>query len=232
MIPKIIHLTSRDGRIPEKWVRLHKILLAKHSDWEVRIWSDSDNLELVRKHSPSILETYVSANRPILRADIARCLFLKVYGGLYLDTDYEMLKPFDLLEHQLVLPLESGTWEVPYLGNCVFASVPDHPFWDFVLEDIEAQSPLIAKSEEEVIAMTGPGMITRVFATHREALAGVYLPPPVNFHPGTPGSDEQYDAIAGNPEVYGIHFCNGSWRALTKPQRLLRRLRRVFGIWK
>lgn len=42
-----------------------------------------------------------------MRADAIRYLLLYQLGGLYLDLDYEMLSPFDLRHHAVVLPLET-----------------------------------------------------------------------------------------------------------------------------
>ena len=52
-------------------------------------------------------------------------------GGLYLDLDYEMIKTFDFKNASIVLPLNRSKKfgdNENSLGNCIFASVANHPF--------------------------------------------------------------------------------------------------------
>lgn len=53
---------------------------------------------------PEFYSVYNGLPKSICRADVIRYLIMFKIGGLYLDLDYEMLKPFDLLDHAVVLP--------------------------------------------------------------------------------------------------------------------------------
>lgn len=231
MIPRILHQTTKDGVITEKWAPLYRRLRELHPGWEYHHWSDSDNDRLITEDYPWLADAYFGMPRPIMRADLIRYVYMHRFGGLYLDTDYEFLKPFDLVTSPVVLPRESRDGEPVFLGNCVFASVPAHPFWTAVLEDIRQRPPVVndLTHEDAIIHLTGPGLLTRVY---REAFAGtpdILIPPKLWFHPATPHTDAENAEIRLHEECYGIHFCFGSWRAFTFKDRLKARINRWLG---
>ena len=77
-----------------------------------------------------------------MRADVTRYLIMYKIGGLHLDLDYEFLKPFDLLNYELVLTYSrqiSFGDDFDGFGNCIFASVPGHEFWKFVINELKIE---------------------------------------------------------------------------------------------
>ena len=50
-----------------------------------------------------------------MRADVIRYLIMYKIGGVYLDLDYEVLKPFEFGDHKLILPLNRIASEVVLL---------------------------------------------------------------------------------------------------------------------
>src|SRR5690554_3050667 len=140
MVPKIIHQTWKDDHIPDKWVDFQQKVITLNPDWEYRLWTDADNEDFVRTEYPEFYDIYMGFSRNIMRADVIRYLIMYRVGGVYLDLDYEMLVPFDFGEHQLILPKNrSKSYGDPEdeLGNCIFASVPGHPFWRDVIDDLQ-----------------------------------------------------------------------------------------------
>lgn len=227
-IPKILHQTSKTGVVAEKWRPLQAKLQALHPDWEYRLWSDEDNLALIHDRRPDLEAVYRGMPQPIMRADLIRYVYMEQYGGLYLDTDYEFLKPFDLMDHPLVLPRESGDEQPIYLGNCVFASVPGHPFWTKALEDLRENPPFERTDlpEEAVLRLTGPGFLTRIYLEHFANQQSICIPRKIAFNPPIPHRDKEYKALVRAGSSYGIHYCFGSWRVLSFQDRLVRRLKK------
>jgi len=126
MIPKLIHQTAKTGELPEECKPYVEKLKALHPDWTYKLWTDEDNLQLVKTRMPEFLDVYLKLPKNIMRADVIRYVYMYKLGGLYLDTDYEMLKPFDFNQHDIVLP-----WEITdengkgtRVANSIFASVP------------------------------------------------------------------------------------------------------------
>jgi len=136
VIPKIIHQTWKSTELPEnykKWSGTWKLL---NKDWKYMFWSDEDLRNLVVNDYPELLEMYDGFNTHIKRVDMARYLFLKKYGGLYVDMDFECLKPIDkLLEnHSCVI----GWEDKRYLCNAFMASTQNHKVWDNIIDYIKS----------------------------------------------------------------------------------------------
>jgi mannosyltransferase OCH1-like enzyme len=161
-----------------------------------------------------------------MRADMIRYVILELFGGLYLDLDYEFFRPFDLLHERIVLPRESDPGEDVVLGNCVLASEPGHPFWGLALKEMEKTFSSLGREplEEDVIWLTGPGLLTRTYQKYSHADASIYIPPRSSFHPRTPRDRSEYAAIRQIPGVYGVHHCAGTWRANSLAQKLGRKI--------
>ena len=223
-IPKLIHQTAKTADIPEQWRALSEKTKALHPGWTYRLWTDEDNLAFVRAEYPDFVETFVNLPKPIMRADVIRYLWMYRLGGLYLDLDYEFLKPFDPESHRVIVPqtLEPDADGRPWLGNCMFASEPGHKLWKFMIDDLRRNPP---KAGDDVLHATGPMFVTRIYREHRAELGDVYLPARKVYSPVTPRSKRQYDAIVRRGESLGIHHCSGTWQPWTvRARRLVRRV--------
>lgn len=86
-------------------------------DWEYKLWNE-DNFDV--NSVPYTKEAY-EAKKYAFVSDYVRLWALYNEGGLYLDTDVEVFKPFDdLLAHKAFAGFE-GSKHIP-LGTCVMAS--------------------------------------------------------------------------------------------------------------
>lgn len=217
MIPKIIHQTWKDEEIPPKWKVFVENNKALNADWEYMLWTDDKCLKFVEQEFPDFLKQYQSFPKNIMRADVIRYLIMYKIGGVYLDLDYELLKPFQFGNHQLVLPYNrQKSYGDTYdgVGNCFFASVPKHKFWLEVINDLKQiksiESPsffLDSTMEEET---TGPAFLTRVLNKGR--YPDIYKPDRLVYHPPVPKNRKQESRIKNNGISLGIHHCWGSWR--------------------
>lgn len=222
MIPKLIHQTAKTADIDERSKRYQAIVRQMHPDWTYKLWTDADNDAFVRAEFPDFYPTFAGFPKGIMRADVIRYLLMDRLGGLYLDLDYEMLRPFDRLNYGCVVPLESGgDWadEDTRLGNAYFAAEPGHLFFRRVLDTIRNRPQLTA--DADVLTTTGPAFITNVYrGLSPEEKSQVSTPARPEFNPVTPRNEREYQAILKDKHVYGIHHCHGSWREYTLPQRL------------
>lgn len=118
MIPRTIHYCwFGRGEMPQlakdciaSW---HKCM----PDWEYKLWNeDNFNINAV----PYVKEAY-EAKVYAFVSDYVRLLALCSEGGLYLDTDVKVFKPFDaLLKYKAFAGFE-GSKHMP-VGTCVMAS--------------------------------------------------------------------------------------------------------------
>ena len=228
MIPKLIHQTARTGDLPKNCRPYVEKLRALHSDWTYHLWTDEDNLAFVGKEFPELAEMFTGLPRNIMRADMIRYLLMYRLGGLYVDTDYEMIKPFDLTDHDIVLCWEGDprTGEGHFLvANSIFASSPGHPFFKMIIDELKVNPPLSADADVETA--TGPGLVTRVYQSAVKAGLHPYAAPAPEFNPITPRNARQYQEILNNGVSYGIHHCHGSWRHFTVRHRVKMSLSRI-----
>lgn len=94
---KIIHQTWKveevpDYHFPNVWQESWK---RHHPDWEYRLWTDADNEKLVRDSYPEFWRNYSAITKGVLKADVARALYLHKFGGMYADLDHICLRPMD-----------------------------------------------------------------------------------------------------------------------------------------
>ena len=80
-IPKIFHQSWKSAELPTKFKRWSNSCRAKHPDWEWVLWTDEDNYQLVRTYFPWLEETYATLPGPIYKADVARNLYMYMFGG-------------------------------------------------------------------------------------------------------------------------------------------------------
>lgn len=117
MIPKIIHYCwFGRGQMPDLELRCIDTWRKYLPAYELRLWNE-DNFDI--DLFPYAAEAY-AARKYAFVADVCRLYALKTYGGVYLDTDVEILKSLDefLAKHQAF----SGVEDNNYLTSGLMAS--------------------------------------------------------------------------------------------------------------
>jgi mannosyltransferase OCH1-like enzyme len=183
--------------------------------WEMKLWDDRENANIMKRHFPEFSNRFGNIRRGVIKADIARCLYMYAFGGLYIDTDYKMLRPIsdEMLNRECILPASrDADPESPdfRIGNAVLASEPGHEFWKSFLADLFLSSNLENLQEEFVEKVTGPEGLTGFYQRHREFRSRVYVPERRFFHPRITWKGLSYDRSFPS---YGAHLCWGSWRS-------------------
>ncbi|EQL00477.1 hypothetical protein G6O67_002487 [Ophiocordyceps sinensis] len=97
-IPRIFHQSWKSTKLPSKFQTWSTICRQQHKDWEWVLWTDEDNLRLVQTYFPSLEAAYRDLPGEIYRADLARYLYMYIYGGVYADLDTECLRPTEDLQ--------------------------------------------------------------------------------------------------------------------------------------
>ncbi|KAK9372160.1 nucleotide-diphospho-sugar transferase [Lipomyces chichibuensis] len=92
-VPKLIHQSWSTQELPSKFETWSRSCREQNPDWQWVLWTDDDNLDLVKKHFPWFLEYYQKLPGEIYRADLVRNMYMYIYGGLYADLDIECLRP-------------------------------------------------------------------------------------------------------------------------------------------
>jgi mannosyltransferase OCH1-like enzyme len=233
MISKILHQTAATKTLAWEERMLLKKAKKLLPDWNYVLWTDDDILAVMQRQFAPFVDTFRQIKRGIVIADIGRYAALYEQGGIYLDTDYKLIKaPDRYLDASCILPIEEGTIERRHsnietnefkLGNAFLGSIPRHDFWKDLLTHI-----LTAASIEELnfgnpVATSGPIALTRFWQRHGEHYPGIRLPAKAEFYPDLASLNFSF---AGTPDTVGVHLCWGSWRgkrSLQKYRNIIRR---------
>ena len=206
MIPKTIHYCWFGPQPPNDLIKRcreswHRIL----PDYSIKEWNesnsplDSDYCQVAMEHKLwSKVSNYV------------RLWALHQEGGIYLDADVEMIKPFDpLLEHHCFLGFQHVE-EIPgWVNNAVIGSQADERFladcMDLTLEVFEEKrefmlSPIITTTVLKKMGLSTYG---------RQTVGNVALYPIEYFYPYSWLEKFKPDCVKDN--TVAVHHWNHSW---------------------
>ncbi len=214
LIPKIIHQLWKDESIPPVWADNVESVKRYHPGWEYRLWTDGMMDDYVREKHPDLYPVYSAFTRHIMRVDVFRYVLMYDFGGLYCDLDFEFLRPFDYGDAEVVLSLERDeAFGDPYSGiaNFIMVSVPGHPYWADVLEDVKSRPP-VSQGFKDVPFITGPGLVSRVFFDNRDRYEGIVLTPQPTFSPRRVHGQHERKIYLNSGVTFGFHHGWGSWK--------------------
>lgn len=169
VIPKKIMQTWKTTELPDKWKPSQASIFKFMPDYEYTLMTDEMNRAFVEKHFPDLLETYDNFPYPIQRADAIRYCWLYIYGGIYIDCDFELLGSLEEMFRVKNMSLEATIFFVPssnvpsVVTNSMMGSIANHPFWLEMIEEMK-KPPTFSQIEKHLLVMntTGPMSLNRV----------------------------------------------------------------------
>lgn len=223
-IPKIIHYVWVGGQEkPEAVLKCIDSWKKNCPDYTIMEWNENnfniDNIQ-VRKA--------LSEKNWAFASDIIRVWALYQYGGIYFDTDLELIKPIDnLLTYKAFFCYESPYW----LGTAVLAAIPKHEIFKRIYERYEIDAnikfltnPKTVHAFSAVLRYDKHVKLKNNFIVLENDVA---LLPRDYFYP------LNYMTLACNitDNTYGIHYYKGSWhtKAQKRSNKFALKMRRIFG---
>lgn len=208
-IPKIIHYCwFGNGQKPESVIKYIESWKNKLPDYEIMEWNES-NFDV--NYNTYSREAYENKKYAFV-SDIARIIALYEYGGIYLDTDVEVVKKFDeLLSAHCVLGFEKGG----YIATSFMASRKEHPLFTSFLNLYNEES--FVKESGELNTLTNVSRLTDLLSNmglkrnnERQTVGNdIEVYPEEYFSP--------YDYINGTyndtTNTYCIHHFNVTWKS-------------------
>ncbi len=213
IIPKRIHLIWLGSPLPEKCKAMVASWKKFHPDWIVKVWTDEDaaSFQFINQ------EAFHQAQNYGEKSDIWRYEILYRYGGMYVDTDFECLQPFDELHRSCEFYTGLAQTPNPVILIGLIGSRAGHPILKAAIDHLQIGSG--DHDVDRIMDHTGPYHFSRVFF----ALAPIcekttVVAFPVTFFYPFPGSERRRTDQINikrefvKPESMAIHYFATSWQ--------------------
>jgi len=224
-IPKIIHQTWPNEKIPEDFARTAMSWQNLHPDFEYCLWTDEMNRDYIKEHFPFFLNRFDGYGRDIQRVDALKYFVLLREGGLFIDMDIECFRDVT----PLIDDAECVVGEEPeehcrihgkdvILSTAFMAAMPGSPFMKALCTELEKLDPHFDNPNDLVLETTGPFMMTRVYNAW-QGKEGIRLLAPGVLYPLTKSELEKLEVLGYLDEAmrdklqqaFAIHYYAGTW---------------------
>lgn len=231
MIPKVIHYCWFGGKpLPKSARRCIASWRRYLPDYEAREWNE-DNFDV--NAIPYTREAYAMRKYAFV-SDYARFYVLYHHGGIYFDTDVEVIRPMeDVVARGAFMGIEQagnavgvnpglGLGAVP--GMALYRALVDHYAGLHFVDESGVQLPgTVVKHTTDVLRRCG-----FVAENRLQQVAGVWIYPNDWFNP----LDDATGRLTITDNTRSIHHYAKTWVDNYGPLRIwiTRRLHRVFGV--
>lgn len=231
MIPHIIHYCWFGGKpLPKSAIKCINSWKKNFPGWEIIEWNESNfDINII----PYTTEA-ARAGKWAFVSDYARFWILYHHGGVYFDTDVEVIRPMtDLVEKGAFMGFEKSINGVGVNAGLGIASPPGHHFFGEILSHYNLLHFLDKDGNQ--IPGTVVKHITDLLINHGlvnqnvyQYIDGINIYPSDYFNP----LDDATGRITITPNTRSIHHFAKTWCDNYGPVRiyLTRMLHRVFGI--
>jgi mannosyltransferase OCH1-like enzyme len=204
-IPKTIHYCwfgygKKDTlilRCIESWKKYCK-------DWEIKEWTE-DTYDL--SSAPKYVQDALTAKKWAFVSDYVRLDVIEKMGGIYLDTDMEIVRDISpLLSHSAFMGFEDNK----YINNAMMGAVAHHPFVQKAMEWYKHDHPRTPT----------PIIMTELFKKiihplpleeKDQDIDGVHIYPHIAFYPYSKETIKNFSYKDISLETYSVHWWNYSW---------------------
>lgn len=206
-IPKIIHQIWLGSAVPREYRIFMNSWQRLHPAWEYKLWTDASADALMCGN-----RFYQQCHNNGMKSDILRYEILRQQGGVYVDTDFECLKPLDdLLYLDFFTGISYDAKMVLYIG--IIGSAQNHPIIVHCCNDMHSSSAYAGNDAMAIMDLTGPYYFTRCFLKGVNGDTKGVVAFPMDFFYSLPnnmrGLNNPYQFV--KPFSYAIHHWEVSW---------------------
>lgn len=214
-IPKKIHQIWLGGELPNKYFKWCQGWKIFHPEWEYKLWTDKDarSFKMVNREAFDLVDNLGA------KSDIFRLEILYKYGGIYVDTDFECLKPFDEICKMTSLFAGLVYDKKPTLANGLIGSSVKNKILTNYIEDIGKLVTNVKRarlSTGKIMKVTGPYKFSEKCLEYIINDGGDFISFPVTFFYPFPSyerfcKEKKMIESYVREESMAIHYWSASW---------------------
>ena len=228
-IPKVIHYCWFGGKPKPESVQFCINSWKKYCpDFEIKEWNES-NYDI---HKHPYMEKAYNEKKWAFVPDYARLDIMYEHGGIYLDTDVEVIKDLSpLCKFKAFKGFENSTIVNDGQG---FGCMPGMPIFKEMISCYDGDEPY-EMIDGELHYIESPRLCTKVLLNHglkqnglRQNVADIEIFPVDYFCP----KDYQTGKLKVTENTYSIHHFDGSWHGKNAAfyRNLMQTLNIIFGV--
>ena len=208
-IPKIIHYCWFGGsEYPSSVKKCIQSWKKYCPDYKLMLWDEA----CLSKYDSRFLRQAIELKKWAFAADYIRLMALYEYGGIYLDTDVELVRsPNEFVEHEVFLGFERSD----SVASAVIGSVPHHQFIGALAEEYTDRSLLLPTGEPDLtpnVVYITRELVRQGLKTDnsRQVVKGIAVYPCEYFSPKSLDTGR----IRVTKNTCAIHHFKASWMPL------------------
>lgn len=223
-IPKIVHYCwFGQSKMPKLSILCINSWRDQLKDYEFKLWNE-DNFDI---NSNEYVKEAYEAKKYAFVSDYVRLFVLYHYGGLYMDTDVEVIKPLDkFLIHRAFSGCENEK-------NCLtglMGSEANHPWIKRLLNDYNDRKFILPNGEFDTT--TNVAYITKIMMDEYDWIPKnqyQQLKDDLHIYPSEYFCAKSFEKnkICVSNETYTIHHFAGSWH--TPSEKIFRKFSQIVG---
>lgn len=228
MIPKIIHYCWFGGNpLPDSAKKCIASWKKHCPDYQIKEWNES-NFDI--KCMPFVQEAYEEKKYAFV-SDVARLIVVNTYGGIYFDTDVELIKNIDfLLSRKGFIGFENKNYVATGLGfgaecDTFFLKEMIDEYKLFHFRNKDGSLNFVRCPQINTDIMVNNGLILN---GECQDVKGIIVLPAEYMNP----LDSTTGRINKTDKTISIHWYTQSWLSLSKrvKSRITKVFHRIFGV--
>lgn len=218
IVPKIIHQIWIGSKVPKKYDEWRQSWLKYNPEFEYILWDEKEILDIGLINE----EKFLKSKNLGIKSDIARYELLYRFGGIYVDTDFEDLKPIDKM--LLCRPFVGGQlhFDQTSIANGILICKPKLNLLKILIDSLPNYKD--NKCPLEVLDYSGPEYMSKIIFKNKNILKDIVICPSQYFFPWPntmiKSKKNRYSWITD--KTLAIHHWEMSWMKKSKFKKFIR----------
>jgi len=227
--PKIIHQIweGRSEPLPDFYQKMGETWKKHHPDWQYEFWDNARMNTFIKENFPEWIEVYANFKYDVQRWDVIRYLILYKIGGMYVDFDYECLKPFDNFirtDNKCYFAMEPdehcrAMGGEKYFNNALMITPPCQPFFEYLITSLRTMTFTYTGNKfHDVLSSTGPLMLYNVYKKFIDCPSIDFLPSELVSPLSKTEARHHFNQTTATEKLhkklekaFAVHYFCGSW---------------------